>query len=86
MHERHRPPSQPSALAVQSPIFPGEYSQFCPSLVQAAAGFCGEPSLVLLAGGHAARASVTVATKPVALMDGDGTLVWAGMWLIRPAT
>lgn len=53
MHEKHPAPSQPSTFAVHSPIFPGEYSQFCPSFVHTLAGFCGDPSLELLAGGHA---------------------------------
>lgn len=71
MHERHEPPSQPSARDVQSPIFPGEYSQFCPALVHAAAGFCGDPSLDVLAGGHAVIDRATMAT-PVLLFIEPG--------------
>jgi hypothetical protein len=41
---------------VQSPIFPGEYSQFCPSLVHVVVGFCDEPSTELPAEGHPTRA------------------------------
>ena len=65
MHDRQRPPSHPSGLAVHSPIFPGEYSQFCPSLVHVPAGFCGEPSLELLAAGQPARQAIRSANPAV---------------------
>jgi hypothetical protein len=58
MHEKQRAPSQPSIFAVHNPIFPGEYSQFCPSLAHTLVGFCGEPSVELLAGGHATSHAV----------------------------
>ena len=60
MHEKHEPPSQPSAREVHRPIFPGEYSQFCPSFVHALAGFCGDPSLAVLIGVHAASESTSM--------------------------
>jgi hypothetical protein len=60
MHEKQTPPSQPSTLAAQSPIFPGEYSQFSPSFAHTVAGFWGDPSLEVLAGGHATRHNANI--------------------------
>jgi hypothetical protein len=50
----------PSGLAVQSPIFPGEYSQFWPSFVHAPIGFAGELSVDVPDGGQPRRASVRI--------------------------
>ncbi len=70
MHEKHTSPSQPSAFAVHSPIFPGEYSQFWPSLVHAPAGLCGVPSGDVPVAGHAARQRATIAHPTVVRLTG----------------
>jgi hypothetical protein len=65
MHVRQRLLSHPSAFAVHSPIFPGEYSQFCPSFVHVLVGFCGEASFESPVGGQPATQSKMIASRTV---------------------
>jgi hypothetical protein len=48
---------------------PGEYSQFCPALVHTPLGLSGDPSLELLAGGHATRNNTRMESADVFLIE-----------------
>jgi hypothetical protein len=78
MQEKQMPPSQPSGFAVQSPIFPGEYSQFSPSFAHTLAGFWGEPSLDVLAGVHATIHNARIASPAVLFIGQAYTLRLGG--------
>jgi hypothetical protein len=64
-HVRQELPSHSSVFALQSPIFPGEYSQLCPAFVHTLAGAWRDPSLGFERGQPAETRTITIAAARV---------------------